>query len=377
MPGDVIIISGENFTAGADIELYLGTTLVNSTADDDRFGPTGGAGPNSGKINDLEFTVPAIAPGIYVLKVLDENGASTGTAHTFTVTAAPESDVALRGATYYPGDIISFDIATTEGNLGTMTVTISDPSGATWWTVTAVTGGAGPWTLTGTVNKRILYQDQIINGNPLTLPADAPLGTWNWTVGYTPLSTGTATKATGLFTVAALPTMQTVVDAIDDCCANLTTLLEDLDAKIVAIDGTVATIDTSIGTMEASLSSLDATISGLDNDIATIVTCAGEIEMSLDALDAVVAYVADDVVTIKTVLGDINGTITDMDDSIATIETSLGTVTMDVAALQTDVEDALPVTVDMMPVWIAAILSLIAAIAAIFAVVTIRQKIAG
>jgi hypothetical protein len=388
MPGDVITISGENFTASADIELYLGTTLVNSTADDDRFGPTGGPGPNAGKIVDLEFTVPAIAPGIYVLKVIDENGASTGTEHTFTVTAAPESDVALRGTTYYRGDILSFDIATTEDNLGTMIVTIRDPSGATWWTVTAVTSGAGPWTLTGTVNKRILYQDQIINGNPLTLPADAPLGNWNWTVTYTPQSTGTETKATGLFAVAAPPTMQTIVDqlnantttlldAINSCCDDLTALLEALDGKVTAIDGNVATVQTTLGSVQTTVSSLGGTISGFDGDMATIKTDLGTVKTTVSSLDVVLGVVAGDTAYLKSAISNMTGTITDIDDTVATIETDIGTLRMDVASVQSDVEDSLPVTVDMMPVWIAVILSLIAAIAAIFAVVTIRQKIAG
>jgi len=383
-PGDVITISGENFTAGADIELYLGTTLVNSTADDDRFGPTGGAGPGAGKFTDLEFTVPAIAPGVYVIRVVDENGASTGTAYTFSLTAAPATTVALRGTMYYPCCTLSFNIFTTEDNLGTMTVTIRDPSGATWWTVSADTGGTGPWTLTGTVTKRVYYQDQLINANPIKLPLDAPLGNWNLTVAYTPQSTGTATKATGLFTVAAEPGMQTVIDALNanttailDAMGDLTALLEALDAKIVAIDGTVATIDTKVGPISTSLQSLDATITGLDGDIATIKTSVGGVTTSLASIDAVVGSMYGDVLTINTTLGIIEGTLMDMDGTLATIETDLGTVKLDVAAIETNVDESLPVTVDMLPVWIAAILSLIAAIAAIFAVVTIRQKIAG
>lgn len=377
-PGDVITISGENFTSGADIELYLGTTLVNSTADDDRFGPTGASpGPNPGKIIDLEFTVPAIAPGVYVIRVVDENGASTGTAYTFAVTAAPATTVALRGTMYYPCCTLSFNIFTTEDNLGTMTVTIRDPSGAIWWTTNT-------WTLTGTVTKSVYYQDQLINANPIKLPLDAPLGSWNWTVTYTPQSTGTATKTTGLFTVAAEPGMQTVIDALNanttailDAMGDLTALLEALDAKIVAIDGTVATIDTKVGPISTSLQSLGATITGLDGDIATIKTSVGGVTTSLASIDAVVGSMYGDVLTINTTLGIIEGTLMDMDGTIATIETDLGTVKLDVAAVKTDVADALPVTVDMMPMWIAVILSLIAAIAAIFAVVTIRQKIAG
>jgi hypothetical protein len=48
-----------------------------------------------------------------------------------------------------------------------------------------------------------------------------------------------------------------------------------------------------------------------------------------------------------------------------------------VGDIKTDLSAALPLSVDMTPVWIAVVLSLIAALAAIYAVITIRQKIAG
>jgi hypothetical protein len=354
--GVVITVSGSSFSGFASIELYFDDTLVNSTADDNRFGPTS----MGGSFTNLEFTVPALTPKVYTVTVVDAYGA-TATA-TFTIKAAPATTIALRGTTYYQGDTLSFNIVTTESNLGTITVTIMDPSDAVWWTTNA-------WTLSGTVIQSVYYQTQVANGNPLALPADAPTGTWNWTVTYTPASTGVSTKATGLFTVAVSGS-GAVIAKIDELGANMTAILE-------SIDGNVATIDTSLGTVETKLSSLDATISGLDGDIATIKTNLGTVQASVDDLDLVVGNMYGDVVTINTTLGTIEGTITDMDGTLATIETDLGTVKLDVAAVQTDVEESLPVAVDMMPVWIAVILSLIAAIAAIFAVVTIRQKIAG
>jgi len=377
--GAVITISGSGFSAGADISLYLGTTLVNSTEMDDRFGPTGAPyTANAGKFTDLEFTVPTITPGVYVLKVVDEYGASTGTAYTFTVLPTPVTTVALNAATYYPGDTISFTIFTTDGMTAGPDVIIRDPTGVTWW--------AGTWPLTASgPTWSVLYQDQLFGVDEhALLPADAPLGSWNWTVTYKPVSTGVVTKATGLFTVAALPSMQTVIDALDadttsilDAMADLTALLDALDAKITAIDGTVATVQTSLGSIQTSVSSLGATITGLDGDIATIQTSVGGITTSLASLDAVVGSLYGDVLTINTTLGIIEGTLMDMDGTLATIETDLGTVQLDIAAIETEVDEALPVTVDMLPMWIAVILSLIAAIAAIFAVITIRQKIAG
>jgi hypothetical protein len=381
--GDVIVVSGAGFSGSADISLYLGDTLVNSTADDANFGPTS----MFGAFTDLEFVVPAITPGIYVIRVVDEYGASTGSAYTFTVTPAPVTTVALNAVSYYQGDRISFNIFTTENNLGTITVTINDPTGATWWTTNT-------WTLTGAVMKRVLYQDQLFNANPAVLPADAPLGNWNWTVTYTPASTGTATTATGLVAVAAPPTMQTITDLLMELGANITEMkgevatiettvgeidiaLADLDATITGFDGDMATIQTSLGTVQTTVSSLNADITTIKNSVNGVTT-------AVSSLDAVLGVVAGDTAYIKSSLVDLNGTVTDVSDGVATIETDLGTLKVDVASIktdvasvQTDVEESLPVSVDMMPVWIAVVLSLIAAIAAIFAVVTIRQKIAG
>jgi hypothetical protein len=376
--GAVITISGSGFSAGADISLYLGTTLVNSTEMDDRFGPTGAPyTANAGKFTDLEFTVPTITPGVYVLRVVDEYGASTGTAYTFTVLPTPVTTVTINAASYYRGDALSFTFVSTDSIVAGPTCTIRDPTGSIWWTATWTPTVVGPLTT-------VPYPSQLFGADEhAVLPADAPLGSWNWTVTYTP-SNNIPTKATGLFTVAAVPSMQNVIDALDantttllDAMADLTSLLDALDAKITAIDGTVATIDTTLGPISTSLSSLDATITGLDGDIATIQTSVGGVTTSLASIDTVVGAMYGDVMTINTTVGTIEGTLMDMDGSIATIETDLGTVKLDVAAIETEVDESLPVTVDMLPMWIAVILSLVAAIAAIFAVITIRQKIAG
>jgi len=382
--GVVVTISGAGFSSFSNITLYLGTTVVNSTATDSRFGPTSGTGTFS-----EEFTVPALAPGVYTLTVTDQYGATTGTVYTFTVSPTPATTVALRGTSYYQGDTISFNIFTTESNLGTITVTVSDPAGATWWTTAA-------WTLTGTTIKRVLYQNQTIYGNPLALPADAPLGSWNWTVTYAPASTGTTTKATALFTVAALPTMQTVLDQLDTMEASIKSVvttsegdiiavvntksgeiiadLSALDAKITSIDGSLVTISTSIGDIETIISNLDMGTLGVDitaikGDVATIKTNIGTVTTSVASLDAKVTTLSGDVATVSTTLGTLQGTVTSIDGKVATIETDVGTVQADIS----DVSGK----VDTTPAWIAVVLSLIAAIAAIFAVITIRQKIAG
>jgi hypothetical protein len=396
--GTVITFSGAGFSDRSNITLYLGSTIVNSTATDSRFGPTSAAGT----FTNLQFTVPAIAAGVYTLTVTDVTGASTGTVYTFTVNPTPVTNIAISGASYFTGDTISFTITTTEGDLGLMSVTIRDPSGAIWWSVvnaptTADTGL--PWSLTTVsgVSKSILFQDQTMRGNAMNIPAAAPLGSWNWTITYTATSTyPVVSKATGLFTVAALPTMQTVLDRLDDMEATITdvitttendiiavvntktgTIMTDissLDAQLTSIDGGIATISTSIGDIQTTLAGLSmdalgADITTIKNGVATIQTNLGTVSTAVSNLDAKLTNVQGDVATVLTNLGTLDGKVTSIDGKVATVETDVGTI-------QADVSDV-KASADQTPVWIAVVLSLVAAIAAIFAVITIRQKIAG
>jgi len=387
--GAVVTISGAGFSAGANITLIIGTTIVNSTQSDDRFGPTGSFGATAGKFSE-EFTVPAITPGLYTLTVTDEYGASTGTVYTFQVLAAPVTTIALRASSYFQGDTLSFNIFTTDTITAGPTVTIRDPTGSTWWTAT--------WTLTPVgPTASVRYQDQVdINNNPLTLPSDAPLGSWNWTITYT---IGTAKKATGLFTVSALPTMQTVLDQLDTMEASIKsvvttsegkiivavntkagTIMTDLDPlmpKLQGIEDTAVIIATMLGEVQVDIAALDLAaldalgvdITSIKGDVATIKTNIGTVTTSVSALDAKVTTLSGDVATVSTSLGTLQGTVTSIDGKVATIDTSVGT-------LQADISDVSG-KVDTTPAWIAVVLSLVAAIAAIFAVITIRQKIAG
>jgi len=402
--GTVVTISGAGFSGGANITLTMGTTVVNSTAADSRFGPT----DFGGSFTSLQFTVPTLTPAVYVLTVTDQFGASTGTVYTFQVLPTPVTTVALRGTTYYPGDIFSFNIRTTEVSLGLINVTILDPAGEIFWTT-------NDWTLTWSLDfshKTVIYQNQgadNYNQMKMFLPADAPLGTWNWTITYTPTSTATLTKATGLFSVVAKPDMQDVLDEIDDLSTNLADLLDDLEAsitnvvtssegdltavintkagqittrldvlepKLQGIEDTCVIIATMLGEVQVDLAALDldamaVDITAIKGDTATIKTNIGTVTASVSALDAKVTAISGDVATVKTTLGTLEGRVTSIEGTVATIDTDVGTI-------QADVSDILAKPdVDMTPVWIAVVLSLIAAIAAIFAVITIRQKIAG
>jgi len=400
--GDVVTISGSGFVMMASITLYFDSTIVNSTDMGTGFGPCSFFGSFS-----EEFVVPSLAPGIYTVVVVDSWGATSQAGVFFTINPTPLMTVETRATQYYQGDLMS--LYTWSNVVPTYDIywEICDPSGNLH-----LIGDIYyyDWYMISMNNYQVPYfMIRYYAMGVLLIPDDAPVGVWN----FTAYNSGTSAKVdTNLFSVNAKPTLQTVLDAIDECCddmndllmelgANITEMkgevatiettvgeinvaLADLDAKITNIDSGFATVQTSLGTVTTSLSSLSGTITGLSGDIVTIKTSIGAVQTTLDELDAVVGAMYGDIITINTTLGTIEGTIMDMDGRIATIETDVGTLKLDVAALKTDVasvqsdvEESLPVTVDMMPVWIAVVLSLIAAIAAIFAVVTIRQKIAG
>jgi len=353
MAGSVITISsvaGFPFSAGANLTLYFNGAVINSTVMDDRFGQTNAFGPSAGLFDDLEFTVPTLAPGVYSIELEDEFGASTGNVYTFTVTATPVTSVALSGTTYYPGNTISFVISTTDALTSNIDVTIRDPSGAIWWT-------ANDWPLTGAAVRTVLYQDQLYGTGAVkvraTLPTDAPLGSWNWTVTYTTTASPTV-KATGLFSVMAAATLDTV-----------TTDIADLVDEISDISDDVATIKTDVSNVEDIVEALDIDIP----DFSALTNGVADLQVSVDDLDAVVSAVAGDVATVDTKVGTLEGTITSIEGDVATIQTDVGT-------LQADISDV-KANVDNTPAWIAVVLALVAAVAAIFAVITIRQKIAG
>jgi hypothetical protein len=388
--GQVVTITGADFVPNADITLYFGSTAVNSTGADDRFGPT-----NDGYFTfpagafAEEFVVPILTPGTYSVSVVDSWGATSASGVFFTIVPTPLMTIETRSSSYYQGDLMS---------LYTWTNTI--PTYYIDWTIVDSTGNLfiagtvdpGDWDMISTNNYQVPYiAFRVSTYFCNMIPDDAPIGVWNFTAIN---AATTQTIATNLFSVSAKPTMQTVLDAIDDCCTNLTALLMDIDASISEIDGAVATVSTTVGDIELALEDIDAAISGIDGDVVSIKTTVGTFQTSLSSIDGVVSAVngldeivgviVGDTTEIKTTLGTLEGTITDISDGVATIQTDLGTTKVDVASIKTDlasvqsnVDESLPVSVDMMPVWIAVVLSLIAAIAAIFAVVTIRQKIAG
>ncbi|MFB3890017.1 MAG: beta strand repeat-containing protein [Candidatus Bathyarchaeia archaeon] len=396
--GTVVVVTGQYFSGSANATLAFGTTVVNSTATDSRFGPTNNAGTFT-----AQFTVPSLTPGAYTVVVTDQYGAQATT--VFTILAAPATTIALRGTTYARGDALSFNIFTTDTFTAGPTVTVRDGSGQIWWTT-----GAGIWPLTAAADgsKSVLYQDQLINGQHLQLPADAPTtGSWNWTVDYTPQSTATVTRATGLFTVAAgasLTAISTKLDSVASQIAGLNATLLAVNGQVVtlgtsigtvqtsvsslpssisssvstAVSNGLATVTSSIGTITTSLSNLDTKLTGVSGNVATLSTSLGTVTTSLSNINPTLTSIQGDIATIKTDVGTLQGSITSVNNGVATIQTSVGTLQTSVSNLQTDVTNTNNNTAGLPPLlYVAIVFALIAALAAIACIILMRRKIAG
>ena len=388
--GTVVTITGSGFSGSANITLYFGSTVVNSTTMNAAFGKTtsGGALPTG-----LTFVVPTIAPGVYPVSVVDQYGATSASGVFFTIDATPVFMAETSATQYMRMDFLSIKALSTSAT--DVILRIADPNGLIWYQEAVA---AGEWQMISGAYQ-IPYNALDLTWWPIT--SDAPLGNWNFTCWN---SGATQILDTNLFTVVAKPTQQDVLDALDDMEGTIQGLITTSEGKIIAAvntkTGTIITdlsalmpklqgiedmgviIATMLGEVQVDLANLDMSvltslgvdITAIKGDVATIKSNIGTVNTAVSNLDAKVTSVSGNVATIQTTLGTWEGIILGIDGKTATIETGVGALQADITDVKADVGDF---SVDMTPVWIAVVLSLVAAIAAIFAVITIRQKIAG
>jgi len=363
-----VTVAGTWFSASKLVSVTLAGTevAVVMTAGDGSFSTT--------------FTVPADATlGAHTVTATDSKAVTAS--KTFTV-VVDVFMVATRATEYTRMDFMSI---TSQATAATdVYLVITDPNGLAYYRESVA---SGQWVKVGAF-WYIPYDTIDLTWWPLT--ADAPLGTWNFTA-YTSAAM-TAILDTNLFTVAAKPTQQDVLDRLDEIedviittegdiiavvntkSGQIMTSLDALGAKLQGIEDVGVIIATDVGEIKVDIAALDldalgVEITSIKGDVATIKSNIGTVTTSVSTLDATVTDLSGDVATVSTTLGTLQGTVTSIDGKVATIDTSVGT-------LQADISDVSG-KVDTTPAWIAVVLSLVAAIAAIFAVITIRQKIAG
>jgi len=383
--GETIDVTGTGFIPGANVTLYFGSTVVNETSMG--FGPAIASGPSAGDLPaDSTIAVPALALGSYAVTVVDQFGATSNTV-IFTIEATPVFMIQTRAMQYQQEDFITLSSMTTSPV--DCVLRITDPTGLQWAIDTV---SAADWQMIGG-SYQLPYDGTSLTWFPIA--SDAPLGFWNfscWDAGITTI------MDTNLFEVVQVPTTQDVLDQLTSMQATISDLISDSEGNIIAvintktgqimadlndldvsaqltsIDQGIATISTTLGEVKTSVDNLSmdalaADITSIKNGVATIQTNIGSVSTAVSNLDAKLTNVQGDVATVLTNLGTLDGKVTAIDGKVATVETEVGTIQADVSDVQAKT--------DQTPVWIAVVLSLVAAIAAIFAVITIRQKIAG
>ncbi|MEM3871546.1 MAG: hypothetical protein QXE05_03225, partial [Nitrososphaeria archaeon] len=102
--------------------------------------------------------------------------------------------------------------------------------------------------------------------------------------------------------------------------------LDALDAKLVAINGTLAVIDTKFGPIMASLDALDAKLVAINGTLAVIDTKFGPIMASLDALDAKLVAINGTLAVIDTKFGPIMASLDALSTQVVTMSSTLNSI---------------------------------------------------
>lgn len=321
--GTDIQVTGTWFTADREVIISFGTVEVAKDTTDS----------NGGFV--VYFKVPDVPVGVYIVMAKDAE-AKEATAK-FTVVVAVV-DIKTRATLYYQGDTLSIYANTTE-SLSTLYYEIVDPNGIVFAKEELTVAS---WTLTKDGDYVLPYKLYII-------PSDAPLGDWNFTAWET--KDKYVTEDTNLFTVMQKPTYDTVL-----------TKLSELDAKLAGL------IKTSTGEVKAYLD-----------------TKLGPVVVSLTDLNAKLVKIEGDIATVSTKAGDISGKIVTIQGDVATIKTTVGEIKVSATGAKTAADAATAAAtsakaaVDGMstPLYAAVILALIAAVAAAASVIQLSRKIAG
>jgi len=141
------------------------------------------------------------------------------------------------------------------------------------------------------------------------------------------------------------------------------------NAQLISIEDDIGTIIIpDLGTIKANLIAINAKLSALNNSMATVQTDIGTIKTDTATIQLRVTAINGTVATIQTILGTIQGTVTLIEGNTATISTDLGTVKANVENVASEVTPA-GFEIDVTTL----ILVLIAAIGSILSFIFIRK----
>ena len=180
-------------------------------------------------------------------------------------------------------------------------------------------------------------------------------------------------SASTVFTIESLTVeadISEILNRLDDLEATIIGVIEDSEGNIlVAISALNQTII-------VELDQIDAKLVSIQGDLAIINSIVGEIKVSVDVIEPKIVDIHDDWATVVTKVGTIEGKVIDIDwddvAPIATIETDVGDLK---ARVPEDLEDRLPPPETATTLSLTAVLAAIAAIASCIAVVVLLRRL--
>ena len=347
MARDTVTVQGFNFAPNSNVTVYFEDEIVAAVEADDAGAFT------------ASFNVPEMPYGGYAVKAVDDVYNIQAEA-SFTV---HEAEISTRAALYLAGDTLSFNVKCTgmfQPN-SEITIAIVDPEGVPFKTLRIPADEAvkvGEWYV-------LPYGEAVA-----TLPSDAAEGEWTWTASFRLECTPDIERtATGTFTVKAKPTIEMVMEK-----------LEELEAKINSVlvkgDELYALIETSRGDVLAKLSDLEAEIVELKGDVAVINTTLGMIEVDVETLNAKVTEIDGDLATVSTALGEIQGIIASANATILeVIVPRLGTINARLTGVEQSSAQVVATSTALATIFYVAIAIMVASAASsIMTLITVRKK---
>jgi hypothetical protein len=285
-------------------------------------------------------------PQVYYINATDDEGLW---AETMITIVEEEVEIRPTASTYSLGDTITFRIRATFRKAGAY-LEIRDPEGELYFMSVFANNEwteVDPWQVV-----QIRNQVDDSSGYPYSIPTDAMIGQWGWSL----------------------------FDVDDEVIENGT---------IAVLPTTAAQVDQRLNALEGGLSDLADDIAGvtseLEDDINALSNSIADVSSEVDDLKSeIVSDLADDIAAAKdaaaaagAAVADLEQTVSDIADTAAEAKSSADSAKTSAEAAKTAAEDAKTATSGLQTLVYAAIgASLIAAVAAVFGIMQLSSKLA-
>ncbi|MEM3844074.1 hypothetical protein, partial [Metallosphaera sp.] len=346
--GSLVTLTAYGLVPDIFYNVYFGNILLTSS-------------PVLGSSMLRSFDVPTVAPGTYNVTIVPVGSTTITASQTFTVVPSTHLTLSTDAFTAFPRQLVQFTLSGLTAPTfptgftvisSTYSVTV-DLNGTPYETVAAYLTASGallgsflmPNSNPGSYYLLTLYANETASGYTtvsgsnyyatLTEPFSGSQSN------YLRLVSGSGALVVNI-SASSIATL--TVDVSNAVTTSMKVPLSELNATLVAINGTVAKLSTAFGNMTASLKVINATVSSIMNGQAVINTTLGKITTSLSSLSASIVSLSGNVAVINTTLGQvtaslkaINATVSSIMNGQAVINTTLGKITASLSSINASI----------------------------------------